>query len=123
MRIRKTRLYLISIISLIFFSACTTTTSFENATFKTLNMAATTYEGTMETLGDAYKKGLISEKTKNNVIVKANIYWKSYHTAVILYEIYMRQENSDNKNKLLDAVEVMNMALIELLKFSQSGIN
>jgi len=113
----------IAILSLsILFTACATVT-FENASFKALNMAATTYEGTMETIGDAYKKGLISEESKEKIIIKANIYWKAYHKSVIAYEIYLRQTTSENKDELSDSLLGMNSALVEFLEFSQQEMN
>jgi hypothetical protein len=108
-------------IALLILSSCATT-SFKDSSFKALNMAASTYEGTMETIGDAYKKGMIDESTKENIIKKADVYWKAYHSSVIIYEIYIRQETPENKQKLVDNLDEMNNALIELLEVSQTEI-
>jgi len=103
-------------------SCVTTTSSFKDSSFKALNMAASTYEGTMETVGEAYKKGMISDETKDKIIEKANIYWKAYHSSVIIYEIYIRQSTPANKQKLVENLDHMNNALIELLVISQTEI-
>jgi len=123
------KLFVYNYVVVLFFSilltslfSCATTPSFKDSSFKALNMAASTYEGTMETVGDAYKKGLIDDDTKNKIIEKADIYWKSYHSSVIVYEIYIRQTTPENKQKLIDNLAFMNDALIELLKISQTEI-
>lgn len=100
-------------------SSCATAPSFKNTSYKALNMAASTYESTMETVADAYKKKMITKETKNAIVKKANIYWKVYHQSVIAYEIYIRQSNSKNKEKLSNNLEQMNNALVEFLEISQ----
>ena len=124
LRQQKTIIIISIFISVILLASCATTTtqSYEKNVFKALNMAATTYENTMETIGDAYKKGMISESVKASIIEKANIYWKTYHSAVLSYEIYLRQKNDTSKAKLENAMKNMNSALVQFLQISQSNL-
>jgi hypothetical protein len=113
----------LSILSLLVSSCAVNQATYEQNVYKGLNMAATTYESTMETIGEAYKKGMISEPMKEKIIEKANIYWKTYHSAVLAYEIYLRQKTTDNKLKLDGLVQNMNNALVEFLEISQTNLD
>jgi len=114
--------YIIVSVFVVSLFSCAGAPTFKDSSFKALNMAASTYEGTMETVGDAYKKGMIDDITKNKIIEKADIYWKAYHSSVIVYEIYIRQDTPENKQKLVNNLKHMNVALIELLEISQMEI-
>jgi len=116
-------LVITTIASCLLISCAVNTATYEQNVYKGLNMAATTYESTMETIGEAYKKGLIDEKTKEKIIQKADIYWKTYHSAVLAYEIYMRQKTTANKDRLDTIVKSMDNALVEFLEISQENLN
>ena len=123
MNLRKNN-YLVGLAIIILLCSCAVNTaSYEKNIYKVLNMAATTYESTMETIGDAYKRGLIDDSAKEKIIEKANIYWKSYHSAVLAYEMYIRQKDNLSKNRLDKYVKEMDDALFEFLEISQSNLS
>jgi len=129
----KTKQYIVAILLCCFFvvsCAHKQKPTFKQAAYKTLTAAATSYEQTMSALGDYYKRGKISEATKNKIIEAANVYWGAYHSAVLAFEVYERSntlEGSADKveaeQKLQKALAELNQALFKFLELSNEYLS
>lgn len=115
-------LFIILFLTISIISCASSTVTFKDNTFKSLSMAASTYEETMTTIGEAYSKGIIDENEKELILETANVYWKAYHTTVISFEIYSRQQTPTNKTNVINNLQSLDNALIELLLVSQTEL-
>jgi hypothetical protein len=111
--------------------ACTTTSgakaneSFIQASYKTLVTAADVYETSMETAGALYKKGILQEAQKEQIIKVAQKYHDAWHAARKALEEYKKAPTPANKTALQTAMDIYinNQAdLLKTLKNTLGGI-
>jgi ABC-type glycerol-3-phosphate transport system substrate-binding protein len=89
--------------------------TFDQNTYKSLNIAKVTYTQTMSALGDAYKAGKISEAQKDVIIKVANVYYVAYNAAVKAYEVYHNNPTVTNQDQLIALLNAAAVKLGELI--------
>jgi len=86
--------------------------------------AADVYETSLQTAGALYKKGIITEAQKKEIIKVAQKYHDAWHAAQKALEEFKKAETSGNKSALETAINafISNQGdLLKLLKIVMGG--
>ena len=130
MRVRRSMAFLLFTFSLyVLVAGCatggTTNYSFIQTTYKTLVTAADVYETSMQTAGVLYKKGLLNETQKEQIIKVAQKYHDAWHAAQKALEEYKKAQTPANKTALEAAMNIYfnnETKLLKILKTNLGGI-
>jgi len=97
-------------------TACATA-SFSKNTYDTLATSADAYRASMQSAGELYKKGMITEAQKTRIIVYGEDFWLAYHTAVDALEAY---QITKDRAGVYTALATLSAALGSFLEYAQS---
>lgn len=98
------------------------TANFKNNTYKAIGVAGITYDTSMKAAADLQKKGRISSTQWRELEKVATEYYIAYHSAIDAFEIYLKVETPEQKQKVIAILNEMQLKLpkvtayIELLK-------
>jgi len=108
--------FAIILVLVLMVTACATA-SFSKNTYDTLASSADAYRASMQSAGDLYSNGMITEEQKTKIIVYGEDFWLAYHTAVDALEAY--QLNRDHAG-VYTALATLSTALGSFLEYAQS---
>ena len=94
-------------------AACNESQIATNA-YKTLSIAADTYDGSMRSAADLYNRGLLDDAGKQNIIDMGRKYKIAHRTATSALEAYVKTTGASEKERLTIALSEVTRVLSEL---------
>ena len=91
--------------------------NFHRNTFRTLNIAANTYEAGMGSLKYLHVQGLVSDAEKDKAVELGEKYWAAYHSAVEAFEGYSETMSVEDKDKTARALAELAEFCGDLLRY------
>lgn len=100
-------------------SACAT---FNKDAYRTLSVSTESYDAAMKSLGDLYKKGMISEETKDKAVELGRYYQAALKSAVEAMNAYSQVETDANRDKATAALIEYSKALGKVMEYITNAI-
>jgi len=111
----------IGLMMMLALSGCATLQTHEDriisTTYKTLIVGANAYEVGMESLGELYDKGLISEEFWWDARKIALSYWSAYHSAAEILEAFVVTMSAEDEERLYVALAETAKCLADLIEY------
>lgn len=111
---RRTAILVLVVASLMW--GCAT---FTRDSYRTLSIAATTYDTAMKSIADLYRQGKVTEAQKAKALEIGMEYWIAYHTATDALEAYIAVGSVDNEKRLEIAMMEFSKVLSKFMNYVQ----
>jgi hypothetical protein len=106
---RRTLVGLLAVV--LFTTLVVSCATFKDTTYKTIYTAGVTYDTAMKTASALHKQGVINDTQWVEVQKYATIYYVAYQASVDAFEVYMKTETVESKDKL---VAILNETSVKL---------
>jgi hypothetical protein len=114
--VKATKLPVLLLAFILAFSL-TACAGFESNTYRTMYTLGTTYNAAMQSAGDLYRQGKMSDEQAQKIIKSANIFYASYQEAVVAFEVYKKTNSADVKEKLTTLLKELSQKYAEIFSY------
>ena len=115
----KSRIILSSLIGLMIVVMCCSCGSFVKNSYNSLNTAAITADTSMKIVSDLYKNGQLNDNDLKNIEPVYTKFRFSYLASVSALEAYKRAETSENEDKLIVSLVILDNVMNEFMVLIQ----
>jgi hypothetical protein len=107
-------LMVMAFLVMLILTACATT-SFDKTSFDALTIAKTTYDQSLQAMGDLQKQGKLTDAQVQSILKVADIYYVALKAAVSAWQVYHNNPSAANSDQLTALMNDAAAKLAQLL--------